>query len=44
MVHVAVTVCEGLHVLLLLWGLRGWCKEVCDLFHAFREVELRLLS
>jgi hypothetical protein len=44
MVHVAVAVCERLHVLLLLRGLRGWCKEVRDLFDAFREVELRLLS
>ena len=44
MVHVAVAVCERLHVLLLLRGLRGWCKEVRDLFDAFRQVELRLFS
>jgi hypothetical protein len=43
-VHVAVSICEWLHVLLLLRGLRRWCKEVCDLFDAFCEVELRFLS
>jgi hypothetical protein len=41
-VQVAVAICKWLYIVLLLWGLRRWCKKICDLFDAFGKVELRL--
>jgi hypothetical protein len=38
------TVCERMEVLLLRRGLWRGCKEIGDLFDAFREVHFRLFS